>query len=1008
MRALTACALMLALCPFWLLAAEPQEPIPVEIIHLLLPPESIRHIGYDLDYREDLSRGSLVVLQPSPGVPAFAQAVWSVTRGGGRLRPVLAVLELERFLDRDDALRYRSFADPGAGSGDVVNVPMGERGFYSLSLDGAGASCRVTVQQNAWAYRLLVTVDDVASTESSHPDPCQEIAFELAWEISGRLRDPGGLLTGAMPPEPDFAEFEVPEGEEATPHSPAESVARTVAVAVAILVAAGIAVALARSIMTAFAGALTAGGPPTTHEAAAGLSERIISRAERVAAQWLPGRRQSTTVIEEAEEEEEEGSPVQEDQGTDGGDDTDQSTRGREEAYRPSTTTGPATAIGQGVAETGPPPAPDAAADSLPELVDPYDDHAPLLTNEAGQYFDPYAGKWVSLEQARRLVEELTRRLAEERAAEKKAAKEEAGFFEGLWDRFSKDLRGIRKEMALARHDILRDPWIVWDATKRAWDEGWDTAVDVVDLTGKALSAVGEGLETVARDPAGTLQGAVELHREVSIAAVEAVGRAGKWLSPRVDHALENPVETAVATGRGIAWGAGKVGEVLTNPDNIYDGIKLLSGASDLGKSMEEGKSLPVRLGHMGLAILGATGAFGATKAVARGARRGATKLIGRVRKAAAQKLGIGSADDLARVEGRRRLEAVRRRAAELRRREALRKGGGAKTETIDQMKKRLANQKRGPVKSAKRARRRQSYADHLKRRTKTKHSTIRPGDPSDLRPARGVKPDTSGYARVSERNIQMVADKYGVTVYTRPTNTPAKALLKKKLALPKPELLKNKTMSELDVLLIPGAGPEDVGKVAHFKPVLPPQGSMTDEAYAALKARADKRAQEFLDQSKWLAKHRDKVRIDGHLIRDVKTGKPFTGDVDGFAIRGMHGETLPKALVDKIQRELVQGPGHVMHGFHTEWNYSGLSRDVPGPSRIARLRQWLFGETPKAGAQSKFEMSRAIDRVIRGSHAPGPKGEALPTFRAAEGLGAPNPTASFWHGGVDNPLISP
>ena len=124
----------------------------------------------------------------------------------------------------------------------------------------------------------------------------------------------------------------------------------------------------------------------------------------------------------------------------------------------------------------------------------------------------------------------------------------------------------------------------------------------------------------------------------------------------------------------------------------------------------------------------------------------------------------------------------------------------------------------------------------------------------------------------------------------------------------------------------------------------------------------------------------------------------------------GAYGETLPKALVDRVQRELVQGPGDLMHGFHTEWDYSGLSREVPGPSR---LRRWLFGETSKAGAKSKFEVSSVIDRKIRGGHAPGPKGEALPTYAAQEGYSAvqlggrvPEPTASFWHGGLDNPLI--
>jgi hypothetical protein len=282
---------------------------------------------------------------------------------------------------------------------------------------------------------------------------------------------------------------------------------------------------------------------------------------------------------------------------------------------------------------------------------------------------------------------------------------------------------------------------------------------------------------------------------------------------------------------------------------------------------------------------------------------------------------------------------------------------------------------------------RRQSYTEHLRDRNTGKGSTIRPGDPSDLAPATGQDVDklTAGYTQTSQRDIQMVADKNGVQIHTRPTTEQARELLANGEALPKPELVKNKTINKWDTYL--GAKDDEIGKVGHFLPEAPPARAscpeLNDSQYQKVVERFYQRADEFHAQSSHLTAHADELQLQGRLVIDKQTGLPFTGDVDGYAIRGMHGETLPQSVVQQVERELKNGPGDVMHGVHTEWDYSKYGTP-----------------TNPAYDPQKFQTAQGIDSKIRGGHAAG--GEALVTYRGGE----TQPSASWWQGGTGNPLI--
>ena len=343
------------------------------------------------------------------------------------------------------------------------------------------------------------------------------------------------------------------------------------------------------------------------------------------------------------------------------------------------------------------------------------------------------------------------------------------------------------------------------------------------------------------------------------------------------------------------------------------------------------------------------------------------------------------------------------------------------------------------------------TYDEYLERnetRIKTndvpKGTTTAPGNTTDFVQA-GDVPDTSGYTQASQKHLQTVADKYGVKIHGRPTNPAATALLESGEALPKPQLLKNKTIGDLDTYI--GFNADDIGKVGHGKPVTPDWDTVPESLKADVKERYAQRAQEFIDQKQWLAAHKDQVRIQGNLIVDARTGKPFTGDVDLFDIRGMHGEPLPASITDQVTKELKEGmsgitenlagsphKGHsnVMHGRQTDWDYSkyddktawdkyvavteerygvkidgarainpkegkasledirslvinGTTDQPPSASVIKQIQKELKDGIPFTGkGRSKYAIAEGIDKKIRASHTPTAKdGEALVTYSA-------------------------
>jgi hypothetical protein len=229
--------------------------------------------------------------------------------------------------------------------------------------------------------------------------------------------------------------------------------------------------------------------------------------------------------------------------------------------------------------------------------------------------------------------------------------------------------------------------------------------------------------------------------------------------------------------------------------------------------------------------------------------------------------------------------------------------------------------------------------------------------------PGENVTPHMKGMPKASIEHAQQVADAHNVQLMVRPTNPEAAKLLQSGQALPKPCAVKNKTISQLDLKL--GASADDVGKVGHFEPKMPPQGNMSKAEYDALKGRFQQRHDEFIKQQQVLAGNPNVVVKNG-VVCDAKTGKPFTGDHDVFDILGKDGKPVPAHVKEQVIKDLQQPPFNAQHGSHMDWKYDHLAKDPPP------------GAPP--GTQSDFGQAQTIDSKIINGHQVGE--EPLITFQ--------------------------
>jgi hypothetical protein len=201
-------------------------------------------------------------------------------------------------------------------------------------------------------------------------------------------------------------------------------------------------------------------------------------------------------------------------------------------------------------------------------------------------------------------------------------------------------------------------------------------------------------------------------------------------------------------------------------------------------------------------------------------------------------------------------------------------------------------------------------------------------------------------------------AEGYGLIVDVRPTNPEARTRLESASALPKPEVLKQKTINDLDVML--GVDQRHKGLVGHLDPAqltVPPEGSVVrhpvtgepmtvDKAlHEQLSDRRARRAYEF-DPSGPIGENMKALMEGGGFSIEppgiIKFGKgaeakPFTGDHDVFDIRRVDGRPLTPEEYRFLIQQMREWGMNVEHGAHLHW----ITTD---PAKLAIARQHAPG----------------------------------------------------------------
>jgi hypothetical protein len=236
-------------------------------------------------------------------------------------------------------------------------------------------------------------------------------------------------------------------------------------------------------------------------------------------------------------------------------------------------------------------------------------------------------------------------------------------------------------------------------------------------------------------------------------------------------------------------------------------------------------------------------------------------------------------------------------------------------------------------------------------------HRTDGPTGANAPQPLRANLSDTDlgalGMPPKAAAKFKEFAEGYGLIVDVRPTNPEARARLESGEALPKPEVLKQKTINDLDVLL--GVDPKHKGLVGHLDPAqlaVPAEGSVVRHPVSGepvtvdkplhqqLSDRWAKRAREFDPNGPIGRKMKALIEGGGFSIEPpgiIKFGegaeaRPFTGDHDVFDIRRADGRPLTPEEYRFLVQQMREWGMNVEHGAHLHW-----ITDDPAKLDIAR-----------------------------------------------------------------------
>ncbi|NOY66176.1 MAG: hypothetical protein GXP13_02050 [Gammaproteobacteria bacterium] len=434
--------------------------------------------------------------------------------------------------------------------------------------------------------------------------------------------------------------------------------------------------------------------------------------------------------------------------------------------------------------------------------------------------------------------------------------------------------------------------------------------------TVKVMKNVGDGGLVVGKVAVHLVKEAWKEPAGAAVAISKAVLGVDNWekaidpdvpVTERMGRAMWGAIDTGgvfVSAGATALKGASKFGSLIRIADTTGDAIK---GAKALDAAADAAKAIDAA----GDAVKAAKAAdtAGDVAGVAKGADKAAdiTKSVDAAGDATKSAKAADTAGDAAK--GTKSTTTA----------------NSARRETIDEMRERLANQRRGPVNTPEGAAARRDGIPDMATDPEGYVSELPSGALVDRNLANGT-----GYTGAQIDDMARFAKDEDVIIGTRSTNVDSMRHIRDGKAVPKPLTIKSKTISEADTYL--GVKTEDKGLVGYFKPKNPDPDKVPEHLWNKVNERYDARLKDYVENRESVTKlvtegsvveKNGKLHAVIHKADGTTELKPFAGDIDGVYFKdATSGKMVPPG--ERYEKLKAAWRGDTTKGGPDYWAKSG------------------------------------------------------------------------------------
>lgn len=180
------------------------------------------------------------------------------------------------------------------------------------------------------------------------------------------------------------------------------------------------------------------------------------------------------------------------------------------------------------------------------------------------------------------------------------------------------------------------------------------------------------------------------------------------------------------------------------------------------------------------------------------------------------------------------------------------------------------------------------------------------------------------GMPRDNFTKFRQIAHEKHLQIDVRPTNPTAAEWLEQG-KLPKPKEIKAKSITPLDGYI---GGPDRIGLIGYFQPVMPERGTLDDATWSGVQARFAQRNEEFAVLAPVMAKLAadGKFKVENGIVfgrNEHEDWLELTGDHDVFDVSTARGTRLKGSEYENVMQAMMENDMAVMHGAHMHWDAS-------------------------------------------------------------------------------------